>query len=354
MPAYATKMTRIAKADMSDRMELMEEVRSLAASGKGPQAIRLVEHAAARGNADAALILGNWRAYGIYGPRDIPQALALFRASAAGGQPEAARLTACLIANGLDGPPDFARGLSLMQHLAGDDAVAAVQVERAVLLEREPPAARRLRASPQISLFPAAFTAEECAYVIAAAAPRVRPSLVLDPRTNRAVRDPVRKSGSAAFDPLSEDLAIRAINRHVARLADLPVAHGEQLHVLRYAAGDEYRLHLDALRGTANQRVRTAIIYLNDDYDGGETVFPRLDLIVKGRTGDCLVFDNVDATDRPDRDAVHAGRPVAQGVKWIATRWIRRHPIDPFDANAPLVLQNSNTKLPESDPQGLT
>ena len=64
---------------------------------------------------------------------------------------------------------------------------------------------------------------------------------------------------------------------------------GEPLQILRYQPGQEYRPHFDWL-DVGNRRVMTALIYLNDDYEGGETAFTKTGLKVKGRTGDVIIF----------------------------------------------------------------
>jgi len=55
----------------------------------------------------------------------------------------------------------------------------------------------------------------------------------------------------------------------------------------------------------------------------GETDFPKLNVRVRGSVGDMLVFRNVLATGEFDERMIHAGLPVTEGVKWMASRWIR-------------------------------
>ena len=98
----------------------------------------------------------------------------------------------------------------------------------------------------------------------------------------------------------------------------------------RYAPGQQYRPHLDTLPNADNQRIRTAILYLNANYQGGETAFPLLGFTVAPCVGDLLVFDNVDASGLPDPRSRHAGLPVTGGTKWVATRWIRARPVSPW------------------------
>ena len=77
---------------------------------------------------------------------------------------------------------------------------------------------------------------------------------------------------------------------------------------------------------TANARALrhwTALIWLNHDYEGGQTDFPDVGVRVKGGVGDLLLFHNVTADGLPDQRMMHAGLPVTSGVKWMASRWIR-------------------------------
>ena len=72
-----------------------------------------------------------------------------------------------------------------------------------------------------------------------------------------------------------------------------------------------------------NRRPWTALIYLNEGYEGGATAFVQTDLQVKGGTGDVLIFCNAGLDGRREPLAEHAGLPVTAGMKFLATRWIR-------------------------------
>jgi prolyl 4-hydroxylase len=143
---------------------------------------------------------------------------------------------------------------------------------------------------------------------------------------------PTRTSSGMNFDPTMEDAVVHQINRRIAAVTATDVLCGEPLHVLRYAPGQEYRPHLDAIPGAGNQRVWTALVYLNQDFAGGETRFDLLGLAFRGSAGDALVFRNADREGNPDLRLRHAGVPVTAGVKWLASRWIRALPHDPWTA----------------------
>ena len=70
-------------------------------------------------------------------------------------------------------------------------------------------------------------------------------------------------------------------------------------------------------------RELTALIWLNDQFEGGETDFPKIKVRVRGGVGDMLVFKNIRENGAFDERMIHAGLPVTEGVKWMASRWIR-------------------------------
>jgi prolyl 4-hydroxylase len=142
------------------------------------------------------------------------------------------------------------------------------------------------------------------------------------------VQDPIRTSLGAAFPFTAEDPVLHAINRRIAKLTGTSYEQGEPLQVLSYAPGQQYRLHSDALPSGTNQRVLTLLVYLNNDFEGGETAFPDLGISHRGGAGDAIVFANVDAAGRPEMRARHAGLPVRRGRKWLLSKWIRERPLD--------------------------
>ncbi len=73
------------------------------------------------------------------------------------------------------------------------------------------------------------------------------------------------------------------------------------------------------------------LVYLNEDYTGGETLFLKTGVKVRGNAGDGLLFRNAAPDGTPDPDSLHAGLPVITGEKFIASRWIRQKPFGPRD-----------------------
>ena len=78
------------------------------------------------------------------------------------------------------------------------------------------------------------------------------------------------------------------------------------------------------------QRVATFLVYLSDDYDGGETEFTDAGFKFKARKGDALMFLNVDAGGAPDPMSMHAGLPTTRSEKWVLSIWLRGKPVNAY------------------------
>ena len=293
----------------------------------------LLERAGSEGDGDALLHLAIWRLMGRPTARDLPEARRLLARAAALRHPQAAVMEVALTANGSGGAPDWPRAVTLLRAAAAHDRVAAEQLALVEAMALDPdgspsglPPAEPLAAGGAVVRYPGFLTPAECEHVARGAADVMEPAVVVDPRSGRQVRHPHRTSDGGVIGPTRETLPVRAINARVAAISGTAIDQGESLTVLRYAPGQQYRPHSDALPGTRNQRIKTVLLYLNDAFAGGETTFPAHGVTVTPQGGDALLFTNTLADGRPDPRSVHAGLPVRQGVKWLATRWIRQRP----------------------------
>lgn len=61
------------------------------------------------------------------------------------------------------------------------------------------------------------------------------------------------------------------------------------LHISKYTEGGSIGLHTD-VKPSEDSGDYTAVIYMNDDYDGGELGFPELGIEIKPKSGDMLIF----------------------------------------------------------------
>jgi prolyl 4-hydroxylase len=224
---------------------------------------------------------------------------------------------------------DWGRGLQLLAALARHDGACRRQL--ALIGKMNLSATLRggvVSERPRLTFFPGFFSAEECAYLIQAARPMLAPSVVIDAATGAHRPDKVRIADSAGFTLPLENPAVHALNQRIAAASGTGWAQGEPLQVLRYRPGGEYKPHFDAISGFENQRILTMIVWLNDGYEGGETMFLKTGAKLKGKTGDALLFANILRGGSRDPDSAHAGLPVTGGEKLIASRWIRARPFE--------------------------
>lgn len=93
----------------------------------------------------------------------------------------------------------------------------------------------------------------------------------------------------------------------------MPFVH-EGYQLLRYGEGQEYKAHSDA--GPGINRVVSALIYLNEDYAGGELEFVNFGIKVKPKAGMMILFPS-------DFAYRHIAHPIRKGKKYSLVTWIR-------------------------------
>lgn len=219
-------------------------------------------------------------------------------------------------------------------HLPGGNVVPAGDREIEVLL--------RL-GQPIIALLGGVLSPEECAELIELARPRLRPSTVVDPQTGADTVARYRHS-EGMFFRAGENEFVSRLDERFSRLMNIPAERGEGLQVLRYGPGGHTAPHFDFLipsnpsnlasLNRSGQRVATLMVYLNDVPEGGETVFPEVNLSVCPRQGNAVYFEYANSRQQVDASSLHAGAPVIEGEKWAVTKWMRARRFVPREAGA--------------------
>jgi prolyl 4-hydroxylase len=176
---------------------------------------------------------------------------------------------------------------------------------------------------------------DECDHLIDLAKGHLEPSKVVNnaDQNGNGISSPARTSEGYWVEKKDDD-TVKKIEELIAAVTGMPIQNGETLHVLRYPLNGEYRPHHDyfdantdggkAILERGGQRVATVIMYLNTPRQGGETSFPdtKPPIEVTAIKGDAVFFYNV-LNGKEDPLSLHAGKPVLEGEKWIATKWIR-------------------------------
>jgi predicted 2-oxoglutarate/Fe(II)-dependent dioxygenase YbiX len=280
----------------------------------------MLEQAAVSGHPDALCQVAAFAAIGIGQPQNWRRALDLLNQAAAAGS-ELAQAQKRLL--------ESEASLTRKAGSAGTTVEALLIVpEREVLSET--PRIRNIRRF----LSPAA-----CEWIITRAQGRLAPAMVYDEMGLGRV-DPFRSNKAVELKATDIDVVTQLARTRISLVTRLPEPLFEAPQVMHYSTEQEFKQHFDFLDpqqpgeardlAARGQRIATFLLYLNDDYEGGETYFPRCGLSWKGSAGDALFFANVAHNNAPDPMTLHAGKPPLEGEKWIFSQWIRdRSPLSP-------------------------
>ncbi|ARF11490.1 prolyl 4-hydroxylase alpha subunit [Klosneuvirus KNV1] len=132
------------------------------------------------------------------------------------------------------------------------------------------------------------------------------------------------------------DPVVKHIFDKMSQRFNIPFENAEELQVVRYLPDQYYNEHHDACcddnaeckefikRG--GQRKLTVLIYLNDNFEEGNTYFKNLDLKMKAKPGDAIAFFPLAKNSNYCHPlALHAGMPVKSGEKWVCNVWFREN-----------------------------
>ena len=318
-------INELASATQAGDIEAMTELgKRLVIGDRAPllptDGARFLADAMRAGSAEAALRLATMAALGAYTEQSWSHALGLLvRAAEQGSASARSQLRV------LAGPP----------HAEASEAADWRGIARSIDLRAwlTPPTGVTLHARPLVRSFPMFVPDQACDSLIARARGRLRRALIYDPARGGDVADQMRTNSVVGFDLMDADVVQIAIQHQIAAAVGLPVENLEGPTVLHYAPGQEITNHFDFLNpempnyedeiSRRGERIITFLIYLNDDYAGGETDFPELGVRHKGSRREGLFFVNALPNGKPDRRMVHAGRPPSSGEKWVFSQFIR-------------------------------
>lgn len=195
------------------------------------------------------------------------------------------------------------------------------------------PQRKSLSDAPRIRVIEGFASPAECRWVIETTRERMQPATIFDTVTGDLLLDPARNNSAVSLLFSDMDVVIEILRTRISAATRVPVPVFEPTQILRYEVGQEFRPHHDFLDydkpgfrehlAGFGQRIATFLIFLNEDFEGGETEFPRIGLRHRGRTGDALFWANVDTAGHPDPLTLHAGRSPTSGEKWVFSQWIR-------------------------------
>jgi prolyl 4-hydroxylase len=336
------------------------------AAGRHDDAINALARATKRGEIEAMTRLGKRLLAGDRAPHLPADGARFLIDAAAGGGAEAAEQLAALAGLGAHVEQSWNDALELLGMAAERGRTSARGQLRALARDAEStelrgdlcdwrrtargidvaawvaaPAGQTLHALPVVRRVPQLAPAGVCRWLIRRASGKLAPARVYDAFAGRDTTHSLRTNSSASFTLAEIDLVQALLQARMAAACGLPPTHFEAPAILHYDVGEQISDHYDFVDPRSphfaeqveqkGQRAITFLMYLNDDYDGGETAFPKLGIEHKGTRGEGLFFVNVKPTREPDLDMVHAGRPPTHGEKWIVSQFIRDRQVLPRD-----------------------
>lgn len=141
-----------------------------------------------------------------------------------------------------------------------------------------------------------------------------------------------RTSKSANLHYFADPLYL-AVDRRITDIIGLNPFLGESMQAQKYEIGQYYKEHHDFFYPLTKeyetyctwmgQRTWTAMLYLNDVEEGGETYFKHLKLKIKPKRGMLVAWNNLYKNGLPNLKTLHEALPPISGQKYVITKWFR-------------------------------
>ncbi|MEZ5955598.1 MAG: 2OG-Fe(II) oxygenase [Hyphomonadaceae bacterium] len=304
--------------------------------------IATIRSNAAGGDAHAQTLLARRHVIGREVPYDPDEAVRLLALAAAQEFPLALLISATFSVLGIGRRQSFDDAIGFLARAAATGSERAIGQLDALggVKGFDPDAWLAPATSVQHASAPRIFSTEKfiprqaCAWLVSQAVLRLEPTRVKDARLGAGVVSAVRSNTGCGFSKIEGDLVLQMTRLRLAAWTGIDPEFQEPPNILHYERGQQYRPHYDFVRvdeelglqgelTSWGQRRVTALVYLNEDYVGGETEFPRLGWSYKGKTGDALMFWNLSKAGEREGLSLHAGAPVTHGTKVILSQWIR-------------------------------
>ena len=290
------------------------------------EGLALIERAAASDDAEAISLLATLKAAGAWTQQSWPDALRLLHRAAELGSRDS-REQLIMLASDIDAAAEARAG-----QIRGD---VWGRLHESINLERwvVPPMPQAVSEAPRIWTVRGFATPEICRWLVSRCQGRLTPSQMFDGQRARFLA--TRTCSDFPFTIIDGGVLMVLLRIRISLAVSLPVPHMEPPQIFHYAAGQEIKAHYDSLYDSEHgygqagayrgDRLATLLLYLNDDYEGGELEFPHTGFRHRGRTGDAVFFASLRDGKR-DRLSLHAALPITAGEKYILSQWIHDRP----------------------------
>jgi prolyl 4-hydroxylase len=206
--------------------------------------------------------------------------------------------------------------------------------------------------SPLIYTVENFLTYGECEHFVEISKERMERSKVVSLESESEFCDD--RTGSNTFISHDHDLMTMKIAKRIAETVNLSIEKAEDFQVVHYEKNQFYNYHYDTFdpeveakyMEDGGQRILTALVYLNDVAEGGETGFKNLKINVSPKRGKLLVFETVvTGTTDMHPNSIHAGLSVTKGEKYAFNLWFRERRRNKYNTKKCNYLVNKEGNL---------
>lgn len=174
-------------------------------------------------------------------------------------------------------------------------------------------------------------TKDEAQEIINWAKPRLGPAtLISKKKTNLSHRN-----NTVAWMDKEHEISKKIIKKAM-KITGLPEENFEKVQICNYKPGQFFNPHQDQCHNNTEscikelkrggQRLFNILLYLNEDFQGGETEFQNLQKRYKLPVGNGVLWSMTNKIGNQVHPlAKHSGLPIISGEKWIANIWARKN-----------------------------
>jgi predicted 2-oxoglutarate/Fe(II)-dependent dioxygenase YbiX len=120
------------------------------------------------------------------------------------------------------------------------------------------------------------------------------------------------------YETLTKSLA--DCGKHYCELLNIEYINPAPISISRYEKGASMGPHVDWYGEESIQPLMSAVLYLNDDYEGGELDFPSFGVTIKPKAGSIVIFPSVPPY-------YHQSLIVKSGLKYMSPAfWVKKLP----------------------------
>jgi prolyl 4-hydroxylase len=215
--------------------------------------------------------------------------------------------------------------------LSGEDSASDIWAQLCdsvnLMAHMTPPTMKSISLNPRIATVENFLAPEICAALVEMARARLEP---LGIEGDESVG--VDVAGVMRLSATDLSLQLILLLDRIMELVGLPHRGLEQPAIIRFTGGKDYPAHVDYLDPAdperaemimnTGQRAVTFLIFLNDDFAGGETDFPSIPLQFKAKKGDALFWWNTNNDGVPMPATLNGNCAVTEGEKWVFSQSI--------------------------------